>query len=357
MSRPSTLQRRPWLLLLWVALAVDGGLSTVSIARGEPVVLRFGTVAPDGTAWARIAKQTGADLAAATHGTVVSKWYFGGIAGDELQMLERVHKDQLDGIVSAGMLCEKLSPSMRVLRMVGLFQTRDESGYVAGRLKALFDEDFRKQGFVNLGDVGIGPDLIFSREPIRNMDELRRAKLWTWSLDEVFVATFSMLGMHAVPLPIDSAYRAYEDHRVDGFLAVPTAALGFQWSTQARYLTDLHIAFLRACILISTRAFDPLPTEAKMALLNSSAKGMMQLENRGREQDDQLLGGLFAKQGMKMVPVTEAFRAEFFAQARAAREQLAQMGKLVRPELVQRVLTLLADYRAEHRAVEGDKRP
>src|SRR5690348_16262697 len=98
MSRPLTARRRHWLSLL---LAVSCQLAAVGSARGEPVVLRFGTVAPDGTAWARIAKQTGADLAAATHGTVVSKWYFGGIAGDELQMLERVHKEQLDAIVSA----------------------------------------------------------------------------------------------------------------------------------------------------------------------------------------------------------------------------------------------------------------
>jgi TRAP-type C4-dicarboxylate transport system substrate-binding protein len=318
-------------------------------------VLRFGTVAPDGTSWARIAKQTGADLAAATHGQVVSKWYFGGIAGDELQMLARVRKDQLDGIVSAGMLCEKLSPSMRVLRMVGLFQTRDESGYVAGRLKPLFDEDFRKEGFVNLGDVGIGPDLIFSRVPIRDMQQLRKTALWTWNLDEVFVASFTMLHMQVVPMPIDHAYAAYENGRVDGFLAVPTAALGFQWSTQARYVTDLHISFLRACILISTRAFDPLPIEARNALLTSSARGLMQLENKGREQDEQLLGGLFAKQGLKTVAASEAFRADFFAQARAVRDQLAQAGKLVRPELVQRVLTLLADFRAEHRAVDGER--
>ncbi|MCU1283117.1 MAG: TRAP-type C4-dicarboxylate transport system, substrate-binding protein [bacterium] len=336
------------LLVLLAVVAAAGG------ARAEPIVLRFGTVAPDGTAWARIAKQTSTALSDATLGQVVSKWYFNGIAGDELQMLERVRKDQLDGIVSAGMLCEKLSPSMRVLRMVGLFQTRDESGYVAGRLKPLFDEDFRKEGFVNLGDVGIGPDLIFSREPIHDMAELRRTQLWTWSLDEVFVATWPMLGLHIAPLPIDQAYRAYENRRIDGFIAVPTAALGFQWSTEARYVTELRVAFLRACILVSTRAFDPLPLEARNALLNSSAKGMMQLEELGRRQDEQLLGGLFARQGLKTVIPSEAFRADFFAQARAAREQLAAIGKLVRPELVQRVLTLLADYRAEHRAVDGE---
>jgi TRAP-type transport system periplasmic protein len=337
-----------------VNIAVLAFVAASASARAEPIVLRFGTVAPDGTAWARIAKQTSTALADATSGQVVSKWYFGGIAGDEMQMLERMKKDQLDGIVSAGMLCERLSPSMRVMRMVGLFQTRDESAYVAGRLKPLFDEDFRKQGFVNLGDVGIGPDMIFSRAPIHDMDELRRAKLWTWSLDEVFVATWPLLGMRVVPLPIDQAYRAYENHVVDGFVAVPTAALGFQWSTEARYVTDLRMAFLRACILISTRSFDPLPLEARTALLTSSAKGMRQLEELGRSQDEQLLGGLFAKQGLKSVPTTEAFRADFFAQARAAREQIAAAGKLVRPDLLQRVLTLLADYRAEHRAVDGE---
>jgi TRAP-type C4-dicarboxylate transport system substrate-binding protein len=337
-------------------LVVVAVVAAATGARGEPIVLRFGTVAPDGTAWARIARQTSTALADATEGQVINKWYFGGIAGDELQMLDRVRKEQLDGIVSAGMLCERLSPSMRVMRMVGLFQTRDESGYVAGRLKSLFDEDFRKQGFVNLGNVGIGPDLIFSRDPIRDMAELRRTKLWTWSLDEVFVATWPILGMQAVPLPIDQAYRAYENHAIDGFLASPTAALGFQWSTEARYVTDLRVAFLRACIIISTRAFDPLPLEARNALLNSSAKGMMQLEQLGRVQDEQLLGGLFAKQGLKTVTPTEAFRADFFSQARAAREQLAAAGRLVRPELIQRVLTLLADYRAEHRILDEERR-
>ena len=136
---------------------------------------------------------------------------------------------------------------------------------------------------------------------------------------------------------------------------MPTAALGFQWSTEARYVTDLRVAFLRACIIVSTRAFDPLPLEARNALLNSSARGMTRLEEMGRDSDEQLLGKLFAKQGLKTVAVDESFRADFFAQARAAREQLAAAGKLVNTEVLQKVLTLLADYRAEHRAVEGER--
>ena len=50
---------------------------------------------------------------------------------------------------------------------------------------------------------------------------------------------------------------------------------------------------------------------------------MMRLEQAGRQQDEELLGSLFAKQGLKTVPVSESFRADFFAQARAARDRLA----------------------------------
>jgi hypothetical protein len=47
------------------------------------------------------------------------------------------------------------------------------------------------------------------------------------------------------------------------------------------------------------------------------------------------------------VPVTPAFRAEFFEAARVAREKLGD--QLVPRALLQKVMSMLADYRAEHR--------
>ncbi|MDB4970578.1 MAG: TRAP-type C4-dicarboxylate transport system, substrate-binding protein [Myxococcales bacterium] len=339
---------RTQLVVVAIAVAVAG------IAHAEPTTLRMGTIAPGGTEWARITRAIAEDLSTRTDGQVLTKWYLGGIAGDELQMAERVRKDQLDGIASGGTLCTRLSPSMRVLRIVGLFQTRDESAYVAGRLKPIFDDEFHKAGFVNLGEVGIGPDLIFSRTPIMSMDDLKKARLWIWELDQVFRASWPLLGVPVVPTRIDDAERAYDEKRVDGFLAVPTAALAFQWSAKARYVSDLRVSFLRSCILMSTRAFDALSLEQRGALLQTAGKGILQLEELGRRQDEQLVGGLFAKQGLTKTAVSEAFRADFFAQARAVREQIA--ARLVPAALLQRVLSLLADYRAEHRAFQGDSR-
>jgi TRAP-type C4-dicarboxylate transport system substrate-binding protein len=338
-------------LARWGAAVV--ALAAATTASAEPIVLRMATPAPEGTAWAREGHALERDIAELTRGQVRMKWYLGGIAGDEMTMLDRVKRDQLDGIASGGMLCQKLAPTMRALRVVGLFQGRDESGYVAGRLKDTLDSEFLKAGFVNLGEIGVGPDVIFSRTPIASLADLKKTPLWIWDLDEVYNATLVAMGLRVVPRPLDQAYKAFERGELDGFLAVPTAALAFQWSTEARYYTDLRSSFLRGCLIIASRAYDQLPIDGQQAVRKATARVIARLEEIGREQDDELLGRLFEKQGLQRVPVSETFRAEFFAAARAARERLP--ARLVPDALIQRVLGLLADYRAVHRTIDSER--
>ena len=74
------------------------------------------------------------------------------------------------------------------------------------------------------------------------------------------------------------------------------------------------------------------------------------LEEVGRAQDDALLNGLFARQGLTPVEASESFRAEFYHAARSTRERLG--ARTLEPTLLQRVLTLLADFRAIRRGGE-----
>jgi len=79
---------------------------------------------------------------------------------------------------------------------------------------------------------------------------------------------------------------------------------------------------------------------------NATGKLRQRLDDMNMRQDDALIGGLFARQGMKSIPVSEQFRLDFF---REARDQRAQLGdKLVSQKLLEQVLAWLADYRAEH---------
>jgi hypothetical protein len=90
-----------------------------------------------------------------------------------------------------------------------------------------------------------------------------------------------------------------------------------------------------------------LPTAYQTALREAGAQLHERFEEVGRRTDEQLLGGMFQKQGLTVVPVSEAFRAEFFAEADKARAQIAT--RYVSSELLARVAQLLADHRAGRR--------
>jgi TRAP-type C4-dicarboxylate transport system substrate-binding protein len=327
--------------LVLAAALVAGGAATAA----EPVVLRMATAAPDGSAWSREIRNFVRTVDDKTSGQVRIKVYFGGIAGDERQMSERIRREQLDGAFSGGVLCQELAPTMRLMRVPGLFQTRDELAFVLGSLHAQIDDEFRRAGFVNLGLFAIGPELVFSRRPLHSLDELRRARLWTWGEDPTLGPSLRAVGMNVVPAPLDAAGRMYDDGQLDGFVAPPITALAFQWSTRARYLLPLPLAGLSGCVVVAERAFDALPRDVQELVRGTAAHSLVHLDTLGRTQDAALLGQLFARQGLATTPVPMTLWQQFFEAAQAPREHLTELAP---SSVLQRVLMLLADYRAEH---------
>ncbi len=319
--------------------------SPPAVADG-PVRIRMAAEAPEGSSWAHEFHVIDREVDAATGGQVQVKWYLGGIAGDEMHTLDRVLHGQLDGEAGA-LFCDRVVPSIRVSRLVGLFQSRDEWRYVLSRLSPRFDAEATKRGFVNLGVGGVGDILLFSRRPLRTMDDLRAQRFWTWDLDDISRAMLQKMGLTIVPLPVADAARAYDEGRIDGFVATPAAALVYQWSARAHYYSDLKLGELPACIVLAQRALDPLPLAQQRAVTTAMAKFVGRFEPVGRAQDEALLGGLFERQGLHLAAADAALRAQFFAAARAAREEIG--ASLVPGELLAATMTLLADYRSEHR--------
>ena len=272
------------------------------------------------------------------------KWYYGGISGDEPTMGERIRRGQLDGAASGGPLCEALAPSMRVMRVVGLLTTQSEARFVAGRLWSLFEAEFHHSGIVGVSTATLGPHIVFSRTPIRSMKELLGSRFWVWDRDDVLRAELSSFGANLVALPVSEAGRAYDEHRVDGFIAPASVALAFQWSAAARYVTDLRLDFITGCMIISERSFDPLPPAARDAIKSAGRKLALRFTDLGQKQDAMLLTSLFKRQGVTTVPVDARFSTEFFEHARAMRDRLDP--GLVPHALLARVLAILADFRA-----------
>jgi TRAP-type transport system periplasmic protein len=325
-------------------IVVVAALCVAATAQADRIVVRLATAAPEATSWAKELRAFGRDVEASTDGQVAIKWYMGGVAGDEKEALERIEKSQLDGMASA-IECAQIAPSMRALNVPGVVQGRDEANYVSQKLQAQFAAEAQKNGFALLFTAGLGPTMVFSRTPVRTMAELRSIKLWRWDLDLWGVMATREMGMPVQPASLVDAARLYDDGKVDGFTTMPSAALAFQWSTQAKYITPLPVGYVQGCMLLANRAWDRLTQKQREAVMAAAAKCAHRFEEVGREQDQQLLGGLFERQGIKMVPLSPALRAQYFEAARAARERLGD--KLLTRALLDDVMRLLADYRAE----------
>jgi TRAP-type transport system periplasmic protein len=320
-------------------------LAVTSVARAEPVTIRIATIAPTGTGWAREFSAWGRDIETGTHGAVHLKIYFSAIGGDEFTVLERIKRDQLDGGIGSES-CVRLGPSLKVTRIFGLFQSPEESFYVTTRLAPKLDAEFLRAGFINLGEATIGAEMLFTRQPVHDFAELKKTLLWIWNDDEALKVQAPALGLHVVATPLEGGARAYDDKSVDGFIAMPTAALAFQWSAQAKYLSNLTLSYRTGCVFLASRVFDGLPIESQRYVRAATAKLRQRLDDLTARQDAALVGGLFARQGLQTVPVSDQFRLDFFSEAREMRERVAT--QLVAPKLLNEVLSWLADWRAEH---------
>ena len=327
---------------VWVALVA---LASASALGAEPRELKLASITPDGTYWSRELRATSQAVEAGTDGAVRIKLYLGAVAGDETEMAARIAKGQLDGIGSAGVMCDMVSPTLRAISIPGLFTTRAEAIAVSQKLRATMDEEAQRAGYALLGVATLGQDVLFTKKPVRSLAELRALKLWRWDGDDTGIATARAMGLHVVPTPVHEAMAAMEAGRLDGFMAIPTAALAFQWSTRTRYLTSLRSGHLNGCILVANRAFDRLSIEHQQVVRAAVSKLAVRFEEISQREDEELVGGLFARQGLAVATPSPAFRADFFAAAGKARAALSD--SVMPHAVVERVLKALSEVRAK----------
>ncbi len=327
----------------WVVVAV---LCAAAVAWAEPrTVLRMATIAPDGTSWARELRAFAREVDDRTGGRVAMKIYFGGIAGDELEVGERIARGQLDGSVSGGALCRQLSPTMKVPSVQGIFQNRDEAIHVMTAMRSEIDDEFRRAGYTSLATASIGAVIVFTNTPVSTFEELRRLKMGYWHLDEIGLMMAPGIGIHAVPSKPETVNPFFEAHQIDGIETTPTVTLAWQLTPHLRYFLDLRVSYFYGCSVIANRSFDRMSVEDQGIIRAAAAKFRLRIEDVGRQQDDALLNGLFAQKGIQPLPVSAQLRSDFLVAARQAREALGE--KLGVPAAtLQRALALLADYRA-----------
>lgn len=265
-------------------------------------LIKFATVAPEGSTWMKYMRALDKELRAKSDGRLGFRFYAGGVAGDEVDVLKKMRIGQIHCAAFSGVGFGKILPMVRVLDLPFLFRNDKEVDLVHEEMRPFFTNEFRRKGFELLAWAEVGNVHLFSRKPIQRVKDLSGLKVWTWSGDPISKETFSNMGVNPIPLAIADVTTALNTGMIDTIYAPPLGALALQWYRSMKYMTALPLTHSTGAVLITSKYFKNLPEKLAELLTTNFEKAMRSLTLALRSQNKEAIK-LIQDSGLTIVPV------------------------------------------------------
>jgi len=334
---------RPRLLPIFLLAAL---LASVAPLHAEPqYVLKFATLAPDGTTWVHLLEEWADKVKTASQGRLVFRIYPGGVQGDEPDVLKKIRFGQLQGGAFTGYGIGHIYSPARILEMPFLFNNTQEIDYVRARLMPEIEQGFRDNGFEMMGWMEVGDIYFFSQKPITSVADLKKCRIWYWQGDPLSKAFFDASGLAPVPLSIIDVYTSLSTGMIDTVYAPPLGAIALQWFARTHYITDVPMADGIGALVVSRKFYRNLPQDLQKLLKRTGEETGAQLVAATRKDNAEAMQQLLDR-GMVLVKDTEALKSQQVRDiAGKATQSLMDSGYLP-ADLVHRVQDWLREYRA-----------
>ena len=325
---------------LLIALAL---LSGAGPAAADPIVIKLGSLAPEGSVWHDALLQIRQEWRDLTEGEIELRIYAGGVLGGEAEMVRKVQRGGLDALAITGAGLPHIDQSVAVLNVPLLFDSYAELDYVRDRIAPELERHFEARNFKVLTWTDAGWVYFFAKRPVRVPDDLRSVRLWTSANAPEAERLFKEFGFHVVPLPPTDMLTALQTGMIEAIDVPPLFALLNRSYQLAPYMTDIRWAPLNAATVVSGDAWQRVPAEFHAALLTSIRTVAASVQAEIRRAGDEAIAEMRTR-GLEVVAVDEAVRAEWRRQARetypAIRETMST------PKLFDEVLRLSAEYKS-----------
>ncbi len=320
-------------------------LSSISV-YAQQYTIKFATVAPLGSTWMNVMEQYNAAVMKESGGKLGFKFYAGGIAGDEKDVLRkiRIGQYQAGGFTGVGM--GEIAPEERILDTPFLFRDTSEINYVYKKFTPQFSEAFERGGFVFLGWAEVGFVYVFTQKPIYTVEDMNDVKAWMWEGDPIAQVSFKVLHLAPIPLSVTDVNQALQTGMVNCVYSSPLAMIALQWFTQVKYMLDVPLANASGAVLISKRYFDTLPPDLQQILVKNGQIYLKELTEMSRVENNKAIKTLQSKGIVLTSPKSKEALARYYKTGEEARQML--VGKLYSQKLLDEVQSALAQYRKEH---------
>lgn len=309
------------------------------------MTLKIATLAPDGTTWMTKMRLAASEIEKATDGRVKFKFYPGGVMGNDKSVMKKIRLGQLQGGALTGGSLATVYPDMQIYSLPMVFESYAEIDSVRPVIDPLLKQGMNKAGFTILGISEGGFAYLMSDSTVKNVDDLKKKKLWIPEDDVLNEALFIKMGVNPSALPLADVYTGLQTGLIDTIGATPTGALAFQWHTRIRSITDVPLLYLVGVLVVDNKSFNKVTPPDQKIIKDVVAQTFLEMDDINRKdnadarQAMQKMGIEFVRPEDKEVAYWNTFADEVIEETGA---------RAASPALYMKLKELLATQRAKN---------
>lgn len=309
----------------------------------DTVEIKIASQAPKGTVWMNALEDMAKEIKKSTH--VKFSYFAGGVLGDEKTIARKMQMRAVGGGLFTGIGLGEVLPEVRILELPFFYENTDEIDKVKVALEPEFVKHFEDKGYVFLGWAEVGWAYIFSKEESRNLDELKKRKIWLWSGDPLAEMTFKEFGLAGTPLSLSDVLTSLETGMIDSVYNSPYGLIGLQWHSKVKFMSRMTVGHGTGALLLTKKDWEEVDEDKRAKVKAIARKHLDKLVVDIRKKNEDSIAELEKNQGIKIVPIPEAELPIYKKNGDKVAEEAAGEGKLYSKELLAKVRKILAETR------------
>ena len=327
-----------------MALAAALVVVSARVPSAQTTSIKLASVVPENSIWDKNIKQMGAEWSQATGGRVTLTVYGGGSQGDESTVLRKMRLNALQAASLTGVGLGSIDASFNVFDVPFFFESYDELNAVTAALTPIIAKRVESKGFVLLNWGLGGWTQVFTKKPVRTVDELKKTKLFTSAGNDRMVQWLKANGFEPRAMALTDIMTGLTTGMVEAVPTTPLAALLYQWFKQTPNMLDIGLAPVVGATIITRKTWNEIPAADRPKLLESAAGVQKRLEENVPKQE----AAAIAEMTRRGLVVNKASGPEW-------RKEVDGLAATMRGEMVPKDMFDLAvkardEYRKQHPA-------
>jgi TRAP-type C4-dicarboxylate transport system substrate-binding protein len=278
-------------VLLVVAVLATHSAARADRADRDPIRLRAGTLAIQGTRYMKDMLALADEIDRRTRGSVQLDWVSDGQLGEETEMAKLVRTKKLDGggFSETGLVA--LVPEMSAWGEPGRFYTYDDVDKAIAERDAKVRERFAKEELELVMWADLGFARVFSRDPMKNVGAVLRSS------------------RSDLARPIDGALSsAINSGKLHTWVLPPLYMLAI--GNHARYMSNLRYRYIVGALVFSRHAWARLTPAQQATVLEVCREWEPKIRASWRKETERGIAAL-DKAGVRTQAASEADIAAF----------------------------------------------